>query len=422
MVARVRALCESAAKLRRVGVVIMGAVPPITDEELERIARDLESDRVERKEALTDRAKAAQAVCAFANDLPGHRLPGYLLIGVTDEGLPSGLPITDELLRDLGGLREDGNILPLPSIAVGKRLLDGIEIAVVEVMPSSVPPGRYKGVVWIRIGPRRAMATPEEEARLSERRRAADLPFDARPLPSASLDDLDLDLFERTYLPAALAPEVLAANDRSIAHQLAALRFATLDGVPTIAGMVTVGRDATSFVPGAFVQFLRFDGSAITDQVIAEHRIARPLPDLLRELDEVLRSNVRTSVDLVSAPVEQRRPDYPLAALQQLTRNALMHRTYETSTAPVRITWLSDRIEIQNPGGPFGQVTVENFGRPGVADYRNPTIAEAMRQLGYVQRFGVGIATARRALSENGNPPPRFQIEPTYVSVTIGPA
>jgi ATP-dependent DNA helicase RecG len=139
----------------------------------------------------------------------------------------------------------------------------------------------------------------------------------------------------------------------------------------------------------------------------------------LHELDELLRINVSTSVDLTSGPVERRQPDYPLVALEQLTRNALMHRTYETSMAPVRITWLSDRVEIQNPGGPFGQVTAENFGEPGVTDYRNPTIAEAMRQLGYVQRFGVGIATARKVLAENGNAEPRFQVEPTYVSVTI---
>jgi ATP-dependent DNA helicase RecG len=398
---------------------MMDVVSPITDEELRLIACDLESDRTERKEALTDRGKVAQAVCASANDLPGHGLPGYVLVGVNDDGQPTGLPITDPLLLNLGGLREDGNILPLPSMTVSKRVLEGIEIALVEVMPSNTPPVRYKGTPWIRIGPRRAVATPEEETRLAERRRAADLPFDARPLLSASISDLDLDLFEWTYLPSALAPEVLAANERSIGHQLAALRFTASDGVPTVAGIITVGNDPTSFVPGAFVQFLRVDGPAITDQVIANHRIARPLPELLHELDELLRINVSTSVDLTSGPVERRQPDYPLVALQQLTRNALMHRTYETSMAPVRITWLSDRVEIQNPGGPFGQVTAENFGEPGVTDYRNPTIAEAMRQLGYVQRFGVGIATARKVLAENGNAEPRFQVEPTYVSVTI---
>src|SRR3984957_5433422 len=387
----------------------MDAVSPIEDQELERIARDIESDRVERKEAFTDRDRVAQAVCAFANDLPGHGQPGYLLVGVTDDGIPSGLQITDRLLLDLAGLREDGNILPLPSITVGKRLLDGVEIAVLEVFPSMAPPVRFKGRPWIRVGPRRAIASPEEEARLSERRRGRDLPFDARPLPSASLDDLDLDLFERTYLPAALAREVLAANQRSTAP-------------PTAAGMGVVGRDPTPFVPGAFVQFLRLDGPTIADDVVADHRLVQPLPELLRELDEVMRANVRTSVNLTSGSVERRRPDYPLAALQQLTRNAIMHRNYETSMAPVRITWLSNRVEIQSAGGPFGQVTAENFGEPGIPDYRNPTIAEAMRQLGFVQRFGVGIATARRVLVENGNPPPSFQVEPTYVSVTIEPA
>ncbi len=417
-----RSRCGAGAKPSRRAIVIMNVVSPITDEELGLIARDVESDRVERKEALTDRDRVAQAVCAFANDLPGHRQPGYLLVGVTDDGIPSGLPITDRFLRDLAGLREDGNILPLPSIAVSKRLLDGVEIAVVEVFPSMAPPVRFKGRPWIRIGPRRAIASPEEEVRLSERRRGADLPFDARPLPSASLADLDLDLFERTYLPAALAPEVLAANERSTAHQLAALRLATPDGVPTVAGMVVIGRDPASFVPGAFVQFLRLDGLTIADDVVADHRLVQPLPELLRELDEVMRSNVRTSVDLISSSVERRRPDYPLAALQQLTRNAIMHRNYETSMAPMRITWLSDRVEIQSAGGPFGQVTTENFGEPGITDYRNPTIAEAMRQLGFVQRFGVGIATARRVLFENGNPPPHFQVEPTYVSVTVEPA
>ena len=96
-----------------------------------------------------------------------------------------------------------------------------------------------------------------------------------------------------------------------------------------------------------------------------------------------------------------------------------MHRTYEQTNAPVRITWLNDRIEIISPGGPFGAVTQESFGRPGVVDYRNPNLAEALRALGYVQRFGVGIATARRLLAENGNPPPEFDVSDGFIQTTI---
>jgi ATP-dependent DNA helicase RecG len=68
-----------------------------------------------------------------------------------------------------------------------------------------------------------------------------------------------------------------------------------------------------------------------------------------------------------------------------------MHRSYEGTNAPIMVYWFDDRIEIINAGGPYGRVTAENFGKPGFADYRNPNIAETMKVLGFVQRFGVGI-------------------------------
>jgi ATP-dependent DNA helicase RecG len=74
-----------------------------------------------------------------------------------------------------------------------------------------------------------------------------------------------------------------------------------------------------------------------------------------------------------------------------------------------------------SPGGPFGVVTPENFGQPGITDYRNPNLAEALRVLGYVQRFGAGIPTARKTLAANGNPAPDFNIQPTYIGVTVRP-
>jgi ATP-dependent DNA helicase RecG len=64
-------------------------------------------------------------------------------------------------------------------------------------------------------------------------------------------------------------------------------------------------------------------------------------------------------------------------------------------------------------------VSIENFGQPGVADYRNPNLAEAMRVFGFVQRFGFGLAIARRALAENGNPPLELDVQSSHVTVTV---
>lgn len=391
------------------------------DSELEALLTDLESDRVERKESVSDGDKIRQAICAFANDLPNHRCPGIVFVGADDRGNIVNRPITDQLILTLADMRSDGNIVPFPTMVVQKRTLRGQQVVVVTVEPADAPPVRYKGTAWIRVGSRRAVATVEDERRLAEKRKAKDIPFDLQPVPSAEVDDLDEDQFRRVYLPAALSQEVLDQNERTIEHQLLAMRFITVGRpfYPTVVGMLVVGKTPTDFIPGAYVQFLRLDGIELTDPIKSREEVSGPILELLRRVDDLLRANVSTATDITSGAIEIQRPDYPLAALQQITRNAVMHRTYGATHAPIRINWFSDRIEIQNPGGPFGQVTRDNFGQPGITDYRNPYLAEAMKNLGFVQRFGVGIATARKEMSRNGNPPPEFRIEASHVAVIL---
>lgn len=391
------------------------------DHELEELLQDLESDRVERKASVAERDRIRQAICAFANDLPSHQNPGVVFIGANDDGTCAHLPITDQLLLTLADMRSDGNIVPFPLMTVQKRTLLGCEIAVIVVEPSSAPPVRFKQQVWIRVGPRRAIATAEEERRLTEKRRSKDLPYDLRPMSSASIADLDFELFTRVYLPAALPADVLEDNDRSLEEQLMALRFTASEAPhqPTVLGLLIAGKSPSDLIPGAWLQFLRIDGTELTDPIKDRHELHGSVHDVLRRLDDLLALNISTPTDLTSSSGEIRRPDYPRVALQQFTRNAVMHRDYETTSAPVRITWFNDRIEIQNPGGPFGQVTCENFGQPGITDYRNPHLAEAMKNLGYVQRFGVGIQLARKELGNNGNPEPEFVVEPNYLLVVV---
>jgi ATP-dependent DNA helicase RecG len=135
-------------------------------------------------------------------------------------------------------------------------------------------------------------------------------------------------------------------------------------------------------------------------------------------LDEVIEVNIAERTDL-SGGFTSARPDYPVLALQELARNAVIHRAYDGTNAPVRFTWHEDRVEITSPGGPFGSVSIDNFGRPDVTDYRNPVLAAAAKDLGFVQRFGSGLPRARHALQRNGNPPPTFQVETGFVHVAV---
>jgi ATP-dependent DNA helicase RecG len=347
-----------------------------------------------------------------------------VFVGVRDDGSSSGLVISDELLRQLADIKTDGNIVPPPTLTVAKRQVAGVDVAVVTVAPADSPPVRFRGRIWIRIGPRRALASAQDERVLNEKRRFRDRLFDVRPLYSAAIEDLDRLRFEGEYLPAAVAPDILEANDRTYEQRLAATKMvvAANDPVPTVLGVLVLGKTPVDFLPGAYVQFLRVAGATVGDPIIDEARIAAPILPLVQQLEAKLVAHNRVSVDFTSGPRERRAPQYPLVALQQIARNAILHRTYEGTNAPVRVYWYDDRIEFLNPGGPYGGVTVLNFGEPGLTDYRNRNLAEAMRVLGLVQRFGAGISTAQRELASNGNPPLAFRVDQSHVLVTVRPA
>ena len=388
-----------------------------SDAELEHLMADVESDFVEPKESAADGRRIRRNICAFANDLPGNGRPGVVLVGVRDDGSCASVPIDDDLLVRLSNIHGEGDILPLPSMTVQKRRLNGCDVAVVAVEPSADPPVRYRGRVWVRVGPSVREGSVEDERLLSERRRAADLSFDSRPANGIALEDLDMDFLCDHYLPAAVAAEVLNRNRRTIEQQLRSLRLVQADR-PTWGALLAFGRDPQGRLPGAYVQFLRIDGIEITDPIRSQKHLTGRLDDVVRRLDDLLDLNVSVRTEVVGARRERQQPDYPVDALRQLAYNAVMHRNYEGTNTPVRVYWYADRVEIASPGGLYGRMTQENFGK-GDTDYRNPLLAEIMHHLGFAQRFGLGVPLARRLLAANGNPEPEFHFEPARVVVTV---
>ncbi len=396
-----------------------------TDAELMQIIADDESDRIEFKEFLSGSAAKdiREAICAFANDLPRHEKPGFVFVGVKKDKTIVGVSVTDELLRQLADMKTDGNIVPPPSLTVEKRNLKGKDVAVVKVEPSDSPPVRFKGTIYIRTGPRRGIATVQDERILSEKRRHKDAFFDIQPIPTSDLSDLHLTQFESGYLPQAFDADILEANERSLEERLAVTKMIASPDEPlaTVLGILVLGKNPQDFLPGAYVQFLRINSTELIDDddILDSEEIRGAIPDVLRRLDDKLIAHNRTTVDFTSGPIEQRTVLYPIPALQQIIRNAIMHRTYEGTNAPVHVYWFSDRVEILSPGGVFGAITAENFGQPHLIDYRNPNLAEAMRVLGYVQKFGSGIQITRNLLQRAGHPEPEFEILDNFVRAII---
>ena len=378
---------------------------------------EAEGERLERTVSLTNFDKYGEAVCAFANDIGGSGEPGHLLIGVKDNGSIAGLRITDEFIAALGGLRADGNIVPVPVMSIEKISLQGGDVLVLKVFPSLMPPVRFKGRTWIRVGARKVIATREEEDRLLERRVSSARTFDAMPCQEATIADLDTKTFSTFYLPLAVSKEVLEENGRPLEVKLSALRLFDLRaGHPTAAGTLLFSARPAYFFSGAYLQFLEVDGDTIGAPVQNEFRIDCGLYWFPEKLDLLIQTLVGQKPQEVTSVRETAAFSYPAVALREILLNSIIHRSYD-STAPTRVTKFSDRIEIQSPGGLYGESRAENF--PWQTAYRNPIIAEAFRIMGAVNRFGRGVVRAQESLIANGSQEAEFELDRDFVRVRL---
>ena len=183
----------------------------------------------------------------------------------------------------------------------------------------------HSGEELIRVMAYAAQFPLDEERRLNEKRRYNDIPFDVSPVSNAGLQVLDDIAFRRIYLPSAVAQDVLQQNDRTFEEQLLASKFAHPGPpvCPTNLGILSIGKDPTEWIPGAYIQFVRFEGTGLTDSIKTSREIRGALPDLMTELDEILKISIQEALDATSASKEIASPT-PLVALQQISRNAIL--------------------------------------------------------------------------------------------------
>ena len=400
----------------------------ISKEELEKLLLDLENSRAERTTSIAKTDKFGEAICAFCNDIPDSKQAGYLIIGANDNGTLCGLGVTDELQLNIAAIRSDGNIQPQPAMAIEKFTFPDGELLVAEVQPSNFPPVRYKGKIWIRVGPRRAIANEAEEKILYEKRAANIKTFDAMPCTDAGIDDLDLALFKTEYLPKAFPENVLLEDNREKKQKLQSLGFFDLRfDCPTYAGIIMFGINPEKFLSGCYTQYVRFAGETRAGEILSEHKFDGNLVRALSKMDTFIELSIAKEKPVSVSPLrEVKEISYPYFATRELLMNAVMHRDYE-SNSPTRFYEFDSYIEIQNPGGLYGKARPENF--PDVNDYRNPVIAEAMKVLGYVNRYNRGIIRVQKELKENGNAEAIFDltlvtafkvVEPTSEKTKVG--
>jgi ATP-dependent DNA helicase RecG len=270
--------------------------------------------------------------------------------------------------------------------------------------------GRLKGS-WTRIGDADLQMTEYEVYSYAVYKQNAH--DDLLVADRAETDDIDSALLDNYLIKLKLSKPKLASLPR---EEILKLQGIVINGKPTLAGILIFGKFPQAFYPQlsitAMVAFGNnaFEYSGSETRFIDNQRIEGTIPEMLDLALSFVRRNMRVStvVDFKTAKRKDKE-EYPLVAVRELVLNSLVHRDYSvhTTASPIRLIIYRDRLELENPGGLYGRLTIDELGK-AVADTRNEFIAGILEILiGSENRF-TGIPTVRGVMRENGLPEPEF--------------
>lgn len=147
------------------------------------------------------------------------------------------------------------------------------------------------------------------------------------------------------------------------------------------------------------------------ERFIDNKRINGNIPTMLDEAVSFVNRNMSHST-IINPQTGKRddRSEYPINAIREAILNALVHRDYSihSENMPIEIKMFKDRIEIHNPGGLYGRLTLNDLGKVQ-ADTRNPILANALEVLKVTENRYSGIPTIRREMENMGLRPPVFE-------------
>lgn len=395
--------------------------------------RVVEAPRIELKGSWNEGPTAKQVlrtICAFANDF--HNLNGgYIVIGVEEKGgaavlPPKGLESSriEAIQKWIRGncRRLDPEYQPILS----PEVVDGRHILVVwapasEVRPHSAPGsgGDRQRRYFVRLGAETVAADAHELTELM--RMAARVPFDDRMAREFTVGDLRATLV-REFLKEIRSALVDEQDDLEIYRHMRLTARINHHEVPRNVSLLFFSDDPERAFHGARIEVVRF---AEEGDVLEENVFRGPLHRQVRDGLDFLRHQTSLHIHKVpDRPETENWVDYPFPALEEALVNAVYHRSYEALPEPTKVYVHEDRIEVTSYPGPVSGLRAEHFQQDGqlpAVVARNRRIGELFKELRMAEARGTGIRKIRKAMAENGSPPPRFEFdeERTYFTVVL---
>lgn len=373
-----------------------------------------EGTRLELKEEIPGGNQLARTVIAFAN-----QSGGTIYFGVRDEP------------REIIGVQEN-EIIELeerishhirdhlehsPAFDIRTRYIEEKEATLLEleIFPGSHTPYRLKDTtgtngVYIRVGSTNKQA---DQITLEELNRQAEgISYDQTPVGTATMEDLSEELFQ-TFADRRTSkrdlPEI-SFNQETL-RKLKLIEQSAGTYHPTVGGYLLFHEHPEEKFPQSIARCTRFKGTDMSEAIDTKE-IGGPLISMPDEMMNFIRRHINKGVT-VEGLYHEEKYEYPLEALREAVVNAICHREYASTGTEIKLAMFDNRIELTNPGGLPGRLSVSDLGT-GISEIRNTVIADIFHQMGIIERFGSGSQKIRNHMEEWDLQPPEYRDTGTF--------
>lgn len=373
-----------------------------------------ESNYIEVKSARNGCPKIFDTLSSFSNQQNG----GTIIFGVDENddynvcGVYDAADLQKKIMEQ--SLQMEPVVRPLCTVAV----VDGKTVVSAEIqeMDNFQKPCFYKGAgrlrgSYVRVADGDRLMTEYEV--YSYEAFKQDIHDELRTNDRAEMTDINTDEYQLYLLELKKNKPHLAKLEEKEINRLQGF---VVDNKPTIAALMLFSVYPQAYFPQLCITAVSVPGKemsatgSVGERFIDNKRIEGSITQMLNDALIFVRKNmkVKTIIDAETG-MRNDRTEYPVIAVRELVLNALIHRDYSihTESAPITITMYSDRMEIENPGGLYGRMTLDSLGFVS-ADTRNPYIAGALEIMGETENRYSGIPTIRSAMKNAGLPQPVF--------------
>lgn len=378
------------------------------------IAEKCERQHIELKKASGGTpTRLYDTLSSFSNQIGG----GIIIFGIDEDAgyNLSGVYNAQDLQKKVveQSLQMEPVVRPLFTVAV----IEGRSVVSAEISECDIydKPCFYKGAgrlrgSYIRVGDSdQPMTEYEIYSYEAFKRRIHD---ELRSIDRATMAYLKKDTVTE-YLLKLRRQKVNLANLED--QRILETQGLTQDGQPTLAGLMLLGEYPQEFLPQLSVTAMVVQGKEIGalgedgERFIDNKRIEGTISQMLESTLSFVRRNMRVKTIVTEEGFRADKPEFPIKAVREIILNALIHRDYSVHTerSPIRLIMFEDRLELENPGGLYGRITIDDLGKVA-ADTRNPYLAGALEIMIDTENRFSGIPTVLAEFRKAGLPDPVF--------------